>query len=34
MAQPFFATYIILKSAMRGAGATGMVMRWAFGRYF
>jgi len=31
MAQPFFATCIILKTAMRGAGATGIVMRWAFG---
>lgn len=31
MTQPFFATCIILKTAMRGAGATGIVMRWAFG---
>ena len=29
--QPFFATCIILKTTMRGAGATKMVMRWAFG---
>jgi len=29
-AQPFFATCIILKTAMRGTGATGIVMRWAF----
>lgn len=29
--QPFFATCIILKSTMRGAGATRMVMTWAFG---
>ncbi len=28
--QPFFATCIILKTTMRGAGATRMVMRWAF----
>jgi putative MATE family efflux protein len=28
--QPFFATCIILKTSMRGAGATPMVMRWAF----
>jgi putative MATE family efflux protein len=28
--QPFFATCIILKTTMRGAGATKMVMRWAF----
>jgi putative MATE family efflux protein len=29
--QPFFATCIILKTTMRGAGATRLVMRWAFG---
>lgn len=29
--QPFFATCIILKTTMRGAGATRMVMTWAFG---
>lgn len=29
--QPLFATTIILKTTMRGAGATKMVMRWAFG---
>ncbi len=28
--QPFFATCIVLKTTMRGAGATRMVMRWAF----
>jgi putative MATE family efflux protein len=28
--QPFFATCIILKTAMRGAGATHTVMRWSF----
>ena len=28
--QPFFATCIILKTTMRGAGATKLVMRWAF----
>lgn len=28
--QPFFATCIILKTTMRGAGATRLVMRWAF----
>jgi putative MATE family efflux protein len=28
--QPFFATCIILKTSMRGAGATPMVMRWSF----
>ena len=28
--QPFFATCIILKTSMRGAGATQTVMRWAF----
>jgi len=31
LAQPFFATCIILKTSMRGAGATNMVMRWSFG---
>ncbi len=30
LTQPFFATCIILKTSMRGAGATPMVMRWAF----
>ncbi len=30
-AQPFFATCIILKTSMRGAGATTVVMRWSFG---
>jgi len=30
LAQPFFATCIVLKTAMRGAGATGTVMRWSF----
>jgi putative MATE family efflux protein len=30
LTQPFFATCIILKTSMRGAGATGMVMRSAF----
>lgn len=30
-AQPFFATCIILKTSMRGAGATNIVMRWSFG---
>lgn len=29
--QPFFATCIILKTTMRGAGATRLVMTWAFG---
>ena len=28
--QPFFATCIVLKTAMRGAGATHTVMRWSF----
>lgn len=32
--QPFFATCIILKTSMRGAGATHIVMRWAFGSMF
>lgn len=31
VAQPFFATCIVLKTSMRGAGATGTVMRWSFG---
>ena len=31
LAQPFFATCIVLKTSMRGAGATGTVMRWSFG---
>ncbi|RYD62743.1 MAG: MATE family efflux transporter, partial [Verrucomicrobiaceae bacterium] len=31
VAQPFFATCIILKTSMRGAGATTTVMRWSFG---
>jgi Na+-driven multidrug efflux pump len=31
LAQPFFATGIVLKTSMRGAGATGTVMRWSFG---
>ena len=30
LVQPFYATCIILKNTMRGAGATGLVMRWAF----
>lgn len=30
LTQPFFATCIILKTSMRGAGATRLVMRWAF----
>ena len=29
--QPFFATCIILKTSMRGAGATQIVLRWSFG---
>lgn len=29
--QPFFATCIILKTSMRGAGATRLVMAWSFG---
>jgi putative MATE family efflux protein len=32
--QPFFATCIILKTSMRGAGATNTVMRWSFGSMF
>lgn len=31
LSQPFFATCIILKTSMRGAGATAAVMRWSFG---
>lgn len=31
LVQPFFATCIILKTSMRGAGATRMVMQCAFG---
>lgn len=31
LTQPFFATCIILKTSMRGAGATHIVMYWAFG---
>lgn len=30
LVQPCYATCIILKNTMRGAGATGIVMRWAF----
>jgi len=30
LAQPFFATCIVLKTSMRGAGATHLVMRWSF----
>ena len=30
LSQPFFATCIVLKTTMRGAGATKLVMRWAF----
>jgi putative MATE family efflux protein len=30
LTQPFFATCITLKTSMRGAGATHMVMRWSF----
>ncbi len=30
LTQPFFATCIVLKTTMRGAGATRMVMGWAF----
>jgi Na+-driven multidrug efflux pump len=29
-AQPAFATCILLKTTMRGAGATPLVMKWAF----
>ena len=32
--QPFFATCIIMKTSMRGAGATPTVMRWAFSSMF
>jgi putative MATE family efflux protein len=31
LAQPFFATCIIMKTSMRGAGASRLVMQWAFG---
>jgi putative MATE family efflux protein len=31
LTQPFFATCITLKTSMRGAGATGIVLRWSFG---
>jgi putative MATE family efflux protein len=31
LTQPFFATCITLKTSMRGAGATHIVMRWSFG---
>lgn len=31
VSQPFFATCIILKTSMRGAGATRTVMLWSFG---
>lgn len=34
LTQPFFATCIILKTSMRGAGATTAVMRWSFGSMF
>jgi Na+-driven multidrug efflux pump len=34
LAQPFFATCIVLKTSMRGAGATHIVMRWSFGSMF
>lgn len=34
VAQPFFATCIVLKTSMRGAGATGSVLRWSFGSMF
>lgn len=30
LVQPSYATCIILKNTMRGAGATGIVMRWSF----
>lgn len=30
LTQPFFATCIIFKTSMRGAGATRLVMRWSF----
>ena len=30
LAQPFFATCIVLKTTMRGAGATSMVIRYSF----
>lgn len=31
LSQPFFATCIIFKTSMRGAGATAMVIRYSFG---
>lgn len=31
LTQPFFATCIVLKTSMRGAGATAMVIRYSFG---
>jgi Na+-driven multidrug efflux pump len=31
LSQPFFATCIVLKTSMRGAGATAMVIRSSFG---
>jgi len=31
LSQPFFATCIVLKTSMRGAGATPLVIRYAFG---
>ena len=31
LSQPFFATCIVLKTSMRGAGATAMVIRYSFG---
>jgi Na+-driven multidrug efflux pump len=34
LVQPFFATSIIMKTSMRGAGATGIVMRWSFASMF
>lgn len=34
LTQPFFATCIILKTSMRGAGATNSVMQWSFGSMF
>ena len=34
LTQPFFATCIVLKTSMRGAGATHTVMRWSFGSMF
>lgn len=34
LSQPFFATCIVLKTSMRGAGATALVIRWALGSMF